>query len=1048
MSLFVGRVEAVTELLDAYEAAAGRDRALPQRAGLVLVAGEAGMGKTSLLTAFATAVASRGGCAVWGSCWDADQAPALWPWSQALRTMLTVRPDLRSSLDPELSAVLPHPLTATALPSDSDAGSRLRIFDAVGRLLARAAAAAPVVVILDDLQWSDRSSVDLIRFLLGSAHFGSVLLVGAFRPEEVAARGDSAVVELTTVAEAIELSGLSRTEVTELLRAVIGGPAADQWSDLVHARTDGHPFFARELGHLLASGGGVASVPLAVHGTIAQRLTRLSPACVEMLESAAVSGTTLAPDLLAAMTMRSVTEVAELIAQAAAAGFLASPGGRPRFAHDLYRETLYASLAPSRRLELHRRAADALADSRRRGSPVFAAELARQYAAAVPLVGADPALAWARAAAADDVSRYAFTEAAGQLARARSAIVEAGQSLPEAEAVDLITAEADLRLRAGQADAARELLDAAWARALPVGDPVRVSAVALGLDRVGARFAMPRTQLIAVLDRARAGLAGSQTATEAQVTAALARQLQHSVPQDRPRARPLAEEAVALARAVGNPVTLASCLLAHHDVLWTAGTARQRERIAGEIGGLAGRAGDSERQAQALLLTATAQLENGSPAFRATLAEYGYVTERLREPRHDYLLRTRQAALALLDGDIEAGDRLSIAAAALGEEVGDTDTGNVRMTQRLEVTRARGVPEELRTTASEAVRWWVGLPAHAHAVAAGFLARAGDLNGARRELDIVLALDGLRTDRSYMWSLFVGEITVAAIALDDRALCRQLLAALTPFADSCAVGGALVSFMGCHAHRVGLLRAALGETEAARQALCTALEVHRRLGAPAWEAETCAALAALGGDETETWADRGATIRADLGLPATPIVRPAVAIARLRQVSGLWEATFRGQTAYLREAKGLHDLATLLARPGNDVPALELAGAKEATGGPGAPVLDRTALSSYRRRLADLDEERDSAERDADLGRLDKIRDERDALLSELRRATRPGGGSRSLGPSTAERARKAVTARIRDAIQHIGDALPEFGAHLDRTVRTGTSCRYDPERH
>ncbi len=92
------------------------------------------------------------------------------------------------------------------------------------------------------------------------------------------------------------------------------------------------------------------------------------------------------------------------------------------------------------------------------------------------------------------------------------------------------------------------------------------------------------------------------------------------------------------------------------------------------------------------------------------------------------------------------------------------------MSQRLEIVRARNQPAELRDMAAEAVRWWIGAPAHAHAVAAGFYARAGDLETARRELDTVLALDDWRADRSYLWSVFIGEMAAAAIALQDRAL--------------------------------------------------------------------------------------------------------------------------------------------------------------------------------------------------------------------------------------------------------------------------------------
>jgi hypothetical protein len=221
--------------------------------------------------------------------------------------------------------------------------------------------------------------------------------------------------------------------------------------------------------------------------------------------------------------------------------------------------------------------------------------------------------------------------------------------------------------------------------------------------------------------------------------------------------------------------------------------------------------------------------------------------------------------------------------------------------------------------------------------------------------------------------------------------------------------------MGSHGHRVGQLYAALGDADRARHWFDRALAVHRRLGAGAWEAETAAALAAL-------------------------VDRPGM---ELRRVGDMWFAAYHGESAYVRDCKGLHDLAALLARPGVDVPAIELAGG---TGGAVAPesndfILDGRALAAYRRRLSELDDELGAA----DLGRRQRAGDEREALLGEIRRATRPGGSARTLGATARERARKAVTARIRDALARVSEALPEFGAHLDRTIRTGTTCRYDP---
>ncbi len=194
---------------------------------------------------------------------------------------------------------------------------------------------------------------------------------------------------------------------------------------------------------------------------------------------------------------------------------------------------------------------------------------------------------------------------------------------------------------------------------------------------------------------------------------------------------------------------------------------------------------------------------------------------------------------------------------------------------------------------------------------------------------------------------------------------------------------------------------------------------------------------------------RSAAARADMSPnQATEVqVDPDEDLPRLRRVGEMWQASYRGHTAYLRDSKGLHDLAALLARPGADLLALDLAGgliSDRARTGQTEPVLDRTALIAYRQRLAELDDELNTAGIHADLARHQRASDEREQLLAELRRATRPDGSSRALGYTVAERARKAVTARIRDAIRRITDAHPDLGNHLDRTIRTGTTCRYE----
>jgi hypothetical protein len=165
-----------------------------------------------------------------------------------------------------------------------------------------------------------------------------------------------------------------------------------------------------------------------------------------------------------------------------------------------------------------------------------------------------------------------------------------------------------------------------------------------------------------------------------------------------------------------------------------------------------------------------------------------------------------------------------------------------------------------------------------------------------------------------------------------------------------------------------------------------------------------------------------------------------------RRDGGMWTLEYAGTTVRLRDAKGLSDLAVLLANPGRAVAAADLvaaadAGTIRAHVALGADdLLDETARRRYRDRLRELDEELDSA----GPARADKARAERDALVAELAAAAGLGGRTRRLGDQS-ERARKAVTARIRDSIDRIGRVHPALGEHLSASVTTGTWCAYSP---
>ncbi len=167
--------------------------------------------------------------------------------------------------------------------------------------------------------------------------------------------------------------------------------------------------------------------------------------------------------------------------------------------------------------------------------------------------------------------------------------------------------------------------------------------------------------------------------------------------------------------------------------------------------------------------------------------------------------------------------------------------------------------------------------------------------------------------------------------------------------------------------------------------------------------------------------------------------------AALRRNGETWEIEFGGERAVVPDLKGLRDLRRLLARPGEEIHCLDLAERDDA-GYAGTPVLDEKARQDIKARIRALQEDLGEAEDMNDLGRAEKIRQELDSLVHELSRALGLHGRGRTLG-SLAERARSTVTWRIRHAIRKIESRHPLVGRHLSNAVRTGTFCRYLPER-
>ena len=768
----------------------------------------------------------------------------------------------------------------------------------------------------------------------------------------------------------------------------------------------------------MTDAGGLA-VPGAdsVRDVIERRLARLPQDCVHTLAAASLDTQALRPGLLQQALAVDVETHLEL---AAAARVLVRTENGLRFAHDLFREVLAAGLTPDARAALHLSLARVLEEQAAAGGLAYPAELAAHYCA-VTLTRPDPAVRSAairhsRAAAAAAAAPLAFADAVGYLERVLPLL-----DTDAATRLDVLLELGEARRKAGLLALARATyLDGAALARAGADDP-RLARAALGLHAVGAKTgpSAEREQTIRLLQQA-AGTTSPPSELAALVNAALARDLYHSLDASRiPRARQLAQHAVGLARGSRDRWTLAHCLIAAHDVCWRPGSARERLTLLEELLALARQLHSADLTAQTRLLRATALLELGDPAAHAELDLFCRESEQLGDAAARWDAQSRRAAAALLVGQLEEAGALIGAAGRAAQDMGSADAVLIHDIQRWELARfqaGRGSYRRRRPDAEPPVETWPpwrallaadgGELERAAAVMAGFPVEQSDGPGATAGYDL--------------W--FPSIAAEAAARCGTSGQRRQLYQRLSPLAGTHVVCGAAVAYAGAVDHYLGLLAASLGEHSTAADHLTAAVAQHHLLGASAW-----AQLSAL----EQTRIGR-----------ATPA---AATPNRFQREGPVWHITYRGKTIRMPDAKGVRDIAMLLARSGEPVPAAQLAGLVVPAGAD--PVLDDQARAAYKARLTELDEDIDDATGGNDLERAARAAAERDALISELSRALGMGGRSRRLGDDS-ERARKAVTARIHHAIDHLEHYHPDLAAHLRAAIRTGTACTYQPAEH
>jgi tetratricopeptide (TPR) repeat protein len=551
---FVGRVEELHVL----EAALGR--ATNSEPAVVLVGGEAGVGKTRLVAELTGRCATNGTRVLTGGCVPVgDGALPYAPIVEGLRALVgdlgasAVRGLIGPSW-PELARLLPALGEPQAGGGPPDQAAQARLFELLLGMLGRLGEELPLVLVVEDVHWADRSTRDLLAFLVRNLRRERLLVVVSYRSDEPGTDWLGpylAVLGRSGSAQRMELSRLDRAETLAQLVGILGAAPPAELVDAVFARSEGNPYFTEELLGAIRAGSG--ELPATVRDLLRGRVQALPELARQVLGVVAVAGRRVPHQLLAAVAGLEDQRLVQALRAAVADQLLVTRPGQDGYElrHALLGEVIEADLVPGERVRLHAAYARALT-----GRPELA-DAAPAVAAAEVAVHWDAAGAWAqavparvRAGLAAERAR-AFAEADEHYQRALTLwgrVPEPGQP-GGLDRVGLLARAAETAAFVGAPERATRLLERAPDGVDPTVEPVRAAVLLaqLGLDR---ELAGQEADGLAAFAEAEWLLEGAPPSAErARVLAGHARAL--SLAWQSRQAVPYGEQAIAVARAVG-----------------------------------------------------------------------------------------------------------------------------------------------------------------------------------------------------------------------------------------------------------------------------------------------------------------------------------------------------------------------------------------------------------------------------------------------------------------------------------------------------------------
>ena len=817
---FVGRSTELAFLRDAVR------HVVEAGAGMAVIDGDPGVGKTALVAELAAAAAADGAHVV--HCWgEADVGEPYHALRLVARGLGGSGLRLADALD------------------RTDATTRLGLAEATVRALVEASRRTSVVIVVDDLQWVDAASTAVLAHALGArGAAASPILVVATTRSDPGPGGGRLLADQARRGRLrrLRLEGLTVAEVAELASALSTGGDAHARLRLarhVHRRTGGNALLVvRLLGSGGAAAAQVSSASVDLGDLFSAELRALRDEQREVLVVAAVLGASFSVPDLATLLGVSEAGVVAALDGAARLGLVEEEAfDRYRFRHDVLRETLLSSTTQSRRARLHAAAAERLGTPP--SSAVEEAARAHHLCRAVPLVPPERAVDAALAAAQRLLDVNAF-EGGADLA---DVAVRLARSAPTAEvlvgALIVLGRAADL---AGDRDVALAAFDEAFESAQRLGAAALVCDAALGEGARGLHVGEdPRA-----IDRLRIAARWAPDVTSrVRVLAELVPRLADAG--EPAQATAVADEAVSLAATTGDQALHARGALARRHAL--DGTPDGRERLAASVEA-------ARRCREAGLLDGLAV----AAAFRTTdLLSVGMMREAISSgaeedaiatsrptPKERWFAIARRACFAQLAGRFDEADDAASAALQVGTELAFVDALPGFCVQAFATAFLRGGLCDLRPAIADVATADPGNPSWGAALALAAL-DGGDVDAARHHASAVAsALAGAVPGRYTSAGWYV--LGQALVDLEDPPSCAQVADALAPWSGQNAVVGTGVAVLGPFDRVLALLHLRLGDRDRAAVHAGAATAMAGALGSVPWAAWSTAALGLATGD--------------------------------------------------------------------------------------------------------------------------------------------------------------------------------------------------------